>query len=49
MDVEKDVEIIWFKDTKSLAIQGHPEWALGTPFHNYCIEYVKEFIQGETK
>lgn len=46
-EVKEDAEIVWFEATKCLAIQGHPEWALGTPFHDMCLEYVKDFIQGE--
>lgn len=44
--VNEDAEIVWFEKTKCLSIQGHPEWALGTMFHTFCSEYVKDFIQG---
>ncbi|MDX9756442.1 MAG: gamma-glutamyl-gamma-aminobutyrate hydrolase family protein [Sulfurimonas sp.] len=47
MNVEEDVEIVWFEDTKSLAIQGHPEWAgMISPFVAHCQEYVRDYIQG---
>tara|TARA_R110000868_G_scaffold73832_2_gene213716 strand:+ start:114 stop:788 length:675 start_codon:yes stop_codon:yes gene_type:complete len=29
-------EIVYFPDVKGLAIQGHPEWAVGTRFADYC-------------
>lgn len=41
----RDPEIVWFPDTRSLAIQPHPEWMMGSaPFVKYCIELVRRYI-----
>lgn len=42
-------EIVWFPDTRSLSIQGHPEEPyhnLTSPFPRYCQELVERFITG---
>ena len=43
--VEKDAEVVYFKDTNALAIQGHPEY-LHSHEHMVikCREYVKEYL-----
>jgi GMP synthase-like glutamine amidotransferase len=43
-------EIVWFPKTKSLAIQGHPEFhsdPKNDPFVQYCMELVRKFIVDE--
>jgi putative glutamine amidotransferase len=38
-------EVVWFPETKALAIQYHPEWMSGnSKAVQVCNEYVKEFI-----
>jgi len=50
LNIDEDVEVVWFEDTRALAIQGHPEWAgMASPFVKYCQEYVRDFIQGDKK
>ena len=45
LDVETDAEVVYFKDTKALAIQGHPEY-----LHSHeqmvvkCREYGKDYL-----
>lgn len=41
---EKEPEIVWFPDTKSLGIQSHPEFIHKTdhPFVKYCLSLTKE-------
>lgn len=38
----EDMEIIWYKDTRSLCIQGHPEYVPSSPFANYCTELLNK-------
>lgn len=41
----KEPEIVWFPDTRSLAIQPHPEWMDSKAvFVEYCRELVKQYI-----
>lgn len=48
LNIEVEPEIIWFPTTKSLAIQGHPEWAdSNSTFVKECCKYVEQFILGE--
>lgn len=43
--MEEDPEIVWFPETKSLAIQGHPEYSSATPeFVAKTLEYTLDFI-----
>lgn len=35
-------EIVHFIQLRALGIQGHPEWAIGTPFAAYCGKLIKE-------
>ena len=38
-------EIVWFPKTKSLAIQGHPEFmSMNDPFVNFCFDLVKKYV-----
>lgn len=44
-------EIVWFPKIKGLAIQGHPEFVADpdkSPFVQYCLDLIDEFILGET-
>lgn len=36
----QDIEIVWYKDTHSLCIQGHPEYHPGSPFSKYCMDMI---------
>ena len=41
----KEPEIVWFPQTKSLCIQGHPEYGTASvPFIRYCLRLVEERI-----
>ena len=44
MDNEVEAEIVYYPKIKGLAIQGHPEWAVGSVFANYCNRLVKEYL-----
>ncbi len=39
-----DVEIVWYPGTRSLCIQGHPEYVPGSRFSDYTLELIKEFF-----
>lgn len=44
-DIEKEPEVVWFPQTKSLCIQGHPEFPSATmPFIKYCLDLTKQYI-----
>jgi len=34
----EDIEVVWYPNTRSLCIQGHPEYVPGTPFADWSIE-----------
>lgn len=34
----EDIEVLWYPRTRSLCIQGHPEFAPRTPFAEYCFK-----------
>lgn len=36
----KDVEVVWFPKTRTLGIQGHPEYMPRSDFADYCFELV---------
>lgn len=38
----QDVEICWYEDTKSLCVQGHPEYVPGSDFANYVLNMIEE-------
>jgi hypothetical protein len=45
--VDVEPEILYFKDTRSLAIQGHPEFMdKSAPFVQYSRELVKKYLMG---
>lgn len=39
-----DVEIIWYPKTRSLAIQGHPEYVPTSPFAAYTYKLIQKFF-----
>lgn len=42
---EKEPEVVWYKQTKALAIQGHPEWATeGGLYQQYCRKLVTQYL-----
>jgi len=42
---EKEPEVVWYPKTKSLCIQGHPEYAaINGPYFQYCQALVRRFI-----
>lgn len=40
----EDVEVVWYKDTKTLCVQGHPEYVPGTPFAEYVLDLVRGYM-----
>lgn len=45
LDDHKDAEIVYYSDTHSLCIQGHPEYVPGSAFANYCIDLTKQYLK----
>jgi gamma-glutamyl-gamma-aminobutyrate hydrolase PuuD len=41
-DDHKDTEIVWYPTTRSLCIQGHPEYVPGQHFADYCLALITE-------
>lgn len=39
-DDNRDTEIVWYGNTHSLCIQGHPEYVPGSHFAEYCLELI---------
>jgi hypothetical protein len=42
-DDHRDTEIVWYPHTRSLCIQGHPEYVVGERFSDYCLSLINEF------
>jgi gamma-glutamyl-gamma-aminobutyrate hydrolase PuuD len=42
-DDRKDTEIVYYPETHSLCIQGHPEYVPGNPFAEYCIDLIRHY------
>lgn len=42
---DQDIEIVWYEDTMSLCIQGHPEYVPGSVFADYCIALVRNYMK----
>jgi len=38
----KEPEVVYFPTVNGLAIQGHPEWAIGTRFAEYCNQLIEQ-------
>jgi hypothetical protein len=46
---KKDPEVLWFRDTKGLAIQPHPEWMpLTSKFNEWVLTQVEHFCFNST-
>lgn len=43
-DEGDDIEALWCPETKALAFQGHPEFAIGKPCSDIFIELIKHYI-----
>jgi putative glutamine amidotransferase len=43
-DDHKDTEIVYYPETNSLCIQGHPEYVPGSIFADYCIGLIQHYI-----
>lgn len=37
-------EVVYYPQVRGLAIQGHPEWAINTPFSEYCNKLIEELL-----
>lgn len=44
-DDHLDTEIIYYPDTHTLCIQGHPEYVPSNPFANYCTDLIINYLQ----
>lgn len=42
--VDMEPEIVYFPTTKGLAIQGHPEFAIGSQFARYSVELTRKWL-----
>ncbi len=43
-DDHGDPEIVYYPDTNSLCIQGHPEYVPGSEFADYCVELALKYL-----
>lgn len=43
-DDHKDTEIVWYKDSGSLCIQGHPEYVPNSEFATFCLDMVVHYL-----
>lgn len=43
-DDHKDVEVCWYPKTNCLCIQGHPEYAPGGEYADYCVELIYQYL-----
>lgn len=37
----EDIEVLWYPKSRSLCIQGHPEFSPHSPFADYCFELIE--------
>lgn len=44
-DDHKDTEVVYYPNTHSLCIQGHPEYVPGSAFAAYCIDLVVQYLK----
>jgi gamma-glutamyl-gamma-aminobutyrate hydrolase PuuD len=42
-DKDQDVEIVWYADTSTLCIQGHPEYVPGSQFAEFSIALIRHY------
>lgn len=47
MNDKREPEVVYYPQIRGLAIQGHPEWAVGTQFADYCNELIKSKLLDE--
>lgn len=45
-DDHKDTEIVWYPETRSLCIQGHPEYVPGSHFAEYSLRLITQCMEG---
>lgn len=43
-DDHKDTEIVWYPDSGSLCIQGHPEYVPNSEFATFCLDMVVHYL-----
>jgi hypothetical protein len=49
MEKHPEPEIVYFPQTRFLAIQGHPEWMSAQPgFRKLCVDLVREYLFNES-
>lgn len=46
-DDKADTEIVWYRNTRSLCIQGHPEYYPDSRFAHYCINLINKYFNEE--
>lgn len=39
----EDIEVVWYPKTRTLCVQGHPEYVPGSPFADYVLDLVEKF------
>lgn len=44
----EDIEVVWYPNTRSLCIQGHPEYVPGSRFADWSIELMMEKYNNQT-
>lgn len=44
LDDHKDTEIVWYSKSRSLCIQGHPEYIPHSQFSKYCIGLINHYL-----
>ncbi len=44
-DDHQDTEIVYYPDTHTLCIQGHPEYVPGSIFADYCIDLINGYLK----
>lgn len=44
-DDHKDAEIVYYADTNSLCIQGHPEYVPGSMFADFCMMLINQYSE----
>ena len=43
-DNKVEPEIVYFPEIRGIAIQGHPEWAVGSRFADLCVELIDAYL-----
>lgn len=44
-DDHKDAEVVWYRNTRSLCIQGHPEYVPGSLYSEYCLTLISNCLE----